>query len=260
MEEKKAVPEQKMISIALKLFLALVMALPLIWILLLILGFHLEYNGTVVLITKTILCLFLLVETSREELKIQSRSVSSLFAMLPVVAIGGAFLDWSYASGAVDRICILLTLALCMIFTIVYGKPRPIAGLLLIISVFPLVPMVLLLLLETAGSLAAGTSASFVVTTELQTVDSPGGTYVAKVIENDQGALGGDSDVLVYKKKPFYIDAGIFRISKLPKQVYRGEWGEFRSETISWEDDSHLLIHGRRYSVEDSFMHGVSAE
>lgn len=76
--------------------------------------------------------------------------------------------------------------------------------------------------------------------TVLQTLPSPDGAYVAEVICSDQGAMGGNTLVVV-------TPAG-----KKGKQqrVYTGSWEEQYSLNIYWKTDTCLMINGSEYDVE----------
>ena len=84
--------------------------------------------------------------------------------------------------------------------------------------------------------------------TVVQTVVSPNGEYYAQVIDSDQGALGGDTLVLVDKKSG--IDLILFKIENKPQLVYLGEWGEFENMQIHWKDDNCLAINSVEYEIE----------
>lgn len=78
------------------------------------------------------------------------------------------------------------------------------------------------------------------VDTVVMTLESPDGTYVAHVIDNDQGALGGATIVKVQKTKGF----------KKSRRIYIGEWGEHRTMDIYWKDDRCLVINGVEYPIK----------
>lgn len=78
------------------------------------------------------------------------------------------------------------------------------------------------------------------VNTVIQTLPSPDGTYEARVIDNDQGALGRDTVVEVQK---------IGSLTKA-KRVYLGEWGEFETMEIYWKSECCLVINGKEYRVD----------
>lgn len=84
--------------------------------------------------------------------------------------------------------------------------------------------------------------------TVVKTLESPNHTYYAQVIDNDQGALGGDTLVNVYEKGGIHVL--IFKIVKKPQQVYRGNWEEFENMEIWWKDERCLVINGVEYVVE----------
>lgn len=84
--------------------------------------------------------------------------------------------------------------------------------------------------------------------TVVQTVESPSGKYYAQVIDSDQGALGGDTLVDVYKKSG--INSILFKIENKPQRVYFGEWGEFGNMQIHWKDDNCLVINSVEYEIE----------
>ena len=76
--------------------------------------------------------------------------------------------------------------------------------------------------------------------TIMQTLPSPNGTFEARVIDVDQGALGGNTVVEVKK---------VGSIAK-PKLVYTGQWGEYETMEIYWKNDSCLVINGEEYSLD----------
>lgn len=84
--------------------------------------------------------------------------------------------------------------------------------------------------------------------TVVRTVDSPGGTYYAQVIDSDQGALGGDTLVNVYEHKK--LNAILFTIQKKPKRVYTGDWRAYENMQIYWRNDNCLVINGSENRIE----------
>ena len=75
--------------------------------------------------------------------------------------------------------------------------------------------------------------------TVVQTLPSPDGTYEARVIDVDEGALGGSTIVEVER------NGWLAR----PKRIYLGEWGEYETMEIYWKNDDCLVINGKEYSV-----------
>lgn len=81
--------------------------------------------------------------------------------------------------------------------------------------------------------------ADFGQKTVVQTIPSPDGTYEARVIDDDQGALGGSTIVEVDQN-------GWAK----PKQIYTGPWGIFETMEIYWKDEDTLVINGKEYRVD----------
>ena len=78
--------------------------------------------------------------------------------------------------------------------------------------------------------------------TVIQTLHSPDGSRYAEVIDSDQGALGGDTLVRVYKYKTLFKDRG--------EIVYKGEWREYEDMEIYWKDDDTLVINSKEYPIK----------
>jgi len=78
---------------------------------------------------------------------------------------------------------------------------------------------------------------------------SPNGIYLAEVVSLDQGTLGRSTVVRVTRQgMDKSIPIGMLR--KDPKQVYKGEFGEHETMTISWETDQALYINGTRFAIQ----------
>ncbi|MGN0562531.1 MAG: hypothetical protein ACI4K6_06965, partial [Candidatus Fimenecus sp.] len=76
--------------------------------------------------------------------------------------------------------------------------------------------------------------------TVVQSVPSLQNTYVAEVIDSNQGALGGDT--LVEVRKNVSANVLFFTVKSHPVRVYEGEWGEFETMKIVWEDENTLWV------------------
>ena len=85
------------------------------------------------------------------------------------------------------------------------------------------------------------------VNTVVQTVASPEGGFYAEIIDNDQGALGGNTYVVVHEDHA--INAVFFKIEKKPKYVYTGRWGEFQNMQLYWRSEDCLVINDIEYEV-----------
>ena len=79
-------------------------------------------------------------------------------------------------------------------------------------------------------------------------IPSPDQRYVAHLIDSDQGAMGGSTQVKVYEKP--LIDIGPFRIERPAQTVYTGGWGEFEDIEIHWKDETTIVIDGRKYKID----------
>lgn len=86
-------------------------------------------------------------------------------------------------------------------------------------------------------------------TTVVQELDSPGGSYTARLLDVDAGATGGDTLVKIRdNEKTVNILIGSF---VRENTLYRSDWGEFRDMELRWEDENTLLINGRAYETEE---------
>ena len=84
---------------------------------------------------------------------------------------------------------------------------------------------------------------------------SPDAVYCAEVIDDDQGALGGATDLIVYRKdKSFSV--GSFEFRKSQKKIHSGHCGEF--ESLSWLDSKHLSMNGKTYEIADYYPEALS--
>lgn len=90
---------------------------------------------------------------------------------------------------------------------------------------------------------------SFGRVTVVQTLYSPEGTHYAQLIDSDQGALGGDTIVYVYKTSA-KLDLFFLKISKAPQTVYFGDWGEFKTMKLEWESEQILRINGHPHKIQ----------
>lgn len=135
----------------------------------------------------------------------------------------------------------LVSVGCCCYLTVKHGKPSVLKIVTLALSALMVLPIGFFTFIAlTFGDIGQNTV--------VQTVESPNGKYYAQVIDSDQGALGGDTLVNVYKKSG--INAILFKIEKKPQRVYMGDWGEFRDMQIYWKDDDCLVINAAEYEIE----------
>ena len=153
---------------------------------------------------------------------------------------------WLLTSVWENRSFLILLLAVVWIgfsyaLMFVYGKESFLKGV-----VTGLTSLALAILLLVLGFISLF---SFGRITVIQTLYSPQGTYYAELIDDDQGALGGNTLVEVYdtRKK---VDLGFLTVQKKPQQVFIGRWGLFETMKLEWESEQILRINGKRYEVE----------
>ena len=82
----------------------------------------------------------------------------------------------------------------------------------------------------------------------VDTVYSPNGRYRAELLDINEGALGGDTVVLVYDERGS-LDMGFCTLQKEPKIAYTGPWGVFKDMELKWDSDECLRINGKDYWV-----------
>ena len=138
-------------------------------------------------------------------------------------------------------VCSLISVVCCLILSVKYGKPLVLKIISVGLSVFMMIPFVYFcMIIQIFGDLAHNTV--------VQTVESPSGKYYTRLIDSDQGALGGNTLVEVYEKSQF--DVFFFKIQKEPRRVYQGPWGVYKHMNIYWKDDRCLIINSSEYLIE----------
>ena len=138
-------------------------------------------------------------------------------------------------------VCMLICMGCSLYLTITFAKPSTLKAIALALSALMIFPACFLGFI----TLSFG---SFGKNTVVKTIESPSKAYYAEIIDSDQGALGGNTQVDVYENKR--INAFIFQISKKPQRVYLGNSGEFQSMEIYWKDDGCLVINSAEYKIK----------
>ena len=141
---------------------------------------------------------------------------------------------WTIAGTLVSTGC-------CAYLMIKNGEPLLLKILSGAVSAFMFLPVCLMCFL----SLVFG---DFGLNTVIETIESPSGKYYVQVVDSDQGALGGDTFVDVYK--PGEVNLFLFKFEKQTQRVYHGEWREYENMQIYWKDDSCLVINSVEYEIE----------
>lgn len=82
----------------------------------------------------------------------------------------------------------------------------------------------------------------------LNTVYSPNETYYVQVVDDNQGAQGGNIIVKAYENSGF--DAALFSVSKRPVVVYIAKYEETApTVAIGWDGEETVLIDEKAYTV-----------
>lgn len=171
---------------------------------------------------------------------VEGKAAAVLFALTPPVSlINAAFYLFARSTASV-AVSMLICVCCCVYLSARYGKPMALKITAFVIAAFMILPLAFF------GALAL-LLGDFGETTVVRSVESPNGAYHARVIDSDQGALGGDTFVDVYTDK--CIDLLICKITKQSQRVYRGNWGEYENMEIYWKDDHCLVINAIEYMI-----------
>lgn len=171
----------------------------------------------------------------------ENRVCAILLAIAAPISLYNALLFLFESSTGMIPICMIISVACNWYLAARHGKPLVLKIISLTLSIAMILPIgFFVFLIVIFGDLSQNTV--------VKTVSSPNGAYYAEVIDNNQGAMGGDTLVEVYKNKE--INAVVFKIQKDSQRVYTGEWGEFYSMEIYWKDDKCLVIDSTEYIIE----------
>ena len=77
----------------------------------------------------------------------------------------------------------------------------------------------------------------------VQAEESPNGVYLAEIIAHSQGALGGNTEVIITRQSSQDINLFIGELRPRPRGLYFGRWGEFERMTLRWETEERLYIY-----------------
>lgn len=172
---------------------------------------------------------------------IQSKIISALMALITPLSLINTVFCFFKCSQVWVFVGSMVYVGCCFYLGIKHGKPIALKIVALVLSVMMMLPIGFWSFI----ALAVG---DFGQNTVVQSVESPNGRYYAQVIDSDQGALGGDTLVNVYRKSG--VNLLLFKIEKKPQRVYLGEWGAYKNMDIYWKDDSCLVINSIEYEIE----------
>lgn len=85
-------------------------------------------------------------------------------------------------------------------------------------------------------------------TTVIQQIESPDERYRALLVDVDQGALGGNTDVIIEHKQDV-LNFGFFLLQK-KTLIYRTDWGAFEDMELVWKNEETILIDGKAFPVK----------
>lgn len=162
---------------------------------------------------------------------------AALLTALPLLSLWDGLALLGDCPGLTSGTAILLSVAAAVYLALRFGRPLPLKAVTMSLFLLLLFPALLFAL---PGLFPFGRD------TVVHTLPSPDGTQTAQVIASSDGALGGDTFVILQESGG--VNAGFFSIRPQPRLIYQGEWGEFEMMTLSWADDTHLLINGTSYS------------
>ena len=171
----------------------------------------------------------------------ENKYIAVLLTLTAPLSLINSFFYLSKCSDGLVLFSMLVCVCCCCYLLIKYGKPRVFKLVSLGLSAFMALPFLFFtFVLSIFGGITQDTI--------FKSVESPNGIYCAEVIDNNQGALGGNTYVEVRENKG--INAFIFNTSKKSQTIYRGRWGEFETMEIYWKNDNCLVINFVEYTIE----------
>ena len=167
--------------------------------------------------------------------------LSPLLAVLSAVCFIDPLSEMTDARKLLVVACLILSGAACVYMCVRFSRSRALMITVLSLNAVALVPLAFFVFIAcTLGSIGEDTV--------VKSVPSPDGRLIAEVIDDDQGALGGSTQVWIRGSRE-----GRFLLigwKEAGKRLYYGKWGEFNRMTLEWEDGETLLIDGKSYRAE----------
>ena len=171
------------------------------------------------------------------------RGAALCAALLPCLTVAGGFRLLAMGEAPAVVLPLLAVQAVCAALILVRGV-RTGGG-----RALSAVPACLLALLLLGGmGLYAPFSPLLPEHTVVREIPSPQGRFLAQVVDDSQGALGGSTIVQV-REPGRDVDLLVGRLEKRPVQLYRGEWGRAEALALRWEGEGALWIDGVAYAV-----------
>jgi hypothetical protein len=233
---------KKAISVLGCVLLAFVVFVPLGTIVCLRCGWVLELTSAAAFyLAGTVLALAALILSLRAN-PVDSVPIAWIYAVTALLSIVGLlFAAVLYCDTPLAVVFAMLTTLCCIGLAIMHVPSRTLRIIGIVLSMVLMIPaayMTFLMLLF--GNIGCRTV--------IQTATSPNGAYYAELIDDDQGALGGNTEVLV--RDNWCFDGLFFNVTEQSRVIYHGKWGEFKDMAIRWKDDRCLLINEKEYPIE----------
>ena len=231
-------------------------SIPLALLLLLLTGFHLliklfgysfvPFNELVLSIIICAIVIWLTIHGVRTRNKKVTNVAAVLSAALPLIALAYLTLMFiSFEAYKTDAVifavyaCITLIGSMVVFFSCTKGNVVKI-----VLGVLYIVILQFVLFILFITTIFSGVGANTVVNAEM----SPNSVYLAEVISNDQGAMGGATIVTVSEcNRDIHLVIGTLK--KNSKKIYYGRWDESFSMTLRWETDEILYLNDERYYI-----------
>ncbi len=160
--------------------------------------------------------------------------------LLPASVLNGLFFSSCNQKGI-----LLFSLICCVSAGLIFAKFAKASVLKVVMGVISALLMILLLFF----TLLTYIFGEFALNTKVRTLYSPQNTYVAEIIDNDQGTLGGATFVNVTNESK-HIRLLFCEFSKIPIRIYTGKWGEAGTIIIHWDDETTLAVNGIKYHID----------
>ncbi len=172
--------------------------------------------------------------------KISKKANMAMLAFLPLISMinWGLYLYESQMESVLVKICILICFICSTTMVIKYVRPVILKIASVAIAFLSILPITLF-----AGILLE----PFPKITVLKTLPSPEGTYYAEISDYDVGTFGGNTLVHIHETKK--LDFLVFTVTKKPECVYIGDWKEYETMQIYWEDEHRLVINEIEYDI-----------
>jgi len=198
-------------------------------------------------ITSTMINILLLCATvSLPICKVSMNKANRVFStfLLPLSIFG----ELLFVSGANKNSHFEITIALafvaCVCTAYIFGKFSSI----FVLKILSVISSTLLIVLFMFALLLYNIFGNLSSDTVVKTLKSPNNTYLAKIIKSDQGMLGGNTDVEILNTENLNVIIGNF--SRIPKQVYSGEYEEYKDMDIFWKNETTLVINGKEFYMD----------